>query len=94
VTLADRSRIEELLQDETRSYRSIGRELGISDWTVRKVARELSGDPSPMRHQPSRSAETPEEVSALTCWLVVGGVLGFFALAIWAGLRWTPPFES
>lgn len=90
----DRERIADLLEDETRSFRSISRELGVSDWLVRKTARELYGDPRPMKRRPSQSDGTPEEVSALTCWLVVGGVVGFLALAIWAGARWTPPFES
>jgi hypothetical protein len=90
---ADRSRIEELLQDETRSYRSIGRELGISDWTVRKVARQLSQDTRPMRQRPPHSDETAEGVSPLTSWLVFGSVVGFLALAIWAGTRWPPPSD-
>jgi hypothetical protein len=61
---------------------------------VRKTARELNGDPRPMKHRPSHSDETTEEVSALACWLVCGGIVGFLALAIWAGSRWTPPMES
>jgi transposase len=87
----DRERIAELLEDETRSFRSIGRELGVSDWLVRKIARELDGDPRPMKQRPSRPQEPTEEVSTLTGWLVFGGVIGFIALAIWAGVRWTPP---
>jgi hypothetical protein len=91
----DRERIAELLEDETRSFRSIGRELHVSDWLVRKTARELYGDPRPMKQRRSRSGEPPpEEISPLIGWLVFGGVIGCFALAVWAGARWMPPPES
>lgn len=91
----DRDRIVDmLLEDPPPSCRAVSRATGYSDWTIRKIARELDGDPRPMRRQPSSSDETAEEVSALTCWLVFGGVVGFFALVIWAGVRWTPPLES
>jgi hypothetical protein len=87
----DRERIAELLEDESRSFRSISRELGVSDWLVRKTARELYNDPRPMRQHRSRSHEPPAEESSLTGWLVFGGVVGFLALAIWAATRWPPP---
>jgi hypothetical protein len=87
----DRERIAELLEDETRSFRSIGRELNVSDWLVRKIARELDGDPRPMRQHRSRSQEPPaEEVSPLVGWLVLGGIVACVALAIWAGSRMPP----
>ena len=39
----DRVGIEAALQgDDTRSYRSIADEFGVSDWTVRSIARQLS----------------------------------------------------
>jgi hypothetical protein len=88
-----RDRIAEALQDETRSYRSLAVELGVSDWLVRKVARELDGDPRPMKLRPLRSHETPEDVSAVTSWLVFGGFVVCLALAIWAGVRWAPPLD-
>ena len=89
----DREAIESLLrEDEARSFRSISRELGVSDWLVRKKAREFYGDPRPMKQRRSQSDETPvEEASPLTGWLVFVSVVGFLALAIWAGARWTPP---
>lgn len=88
-----REHIAELLEDPSLSYRAIGRELGISDWTVRRVAHELDGDARPMRHRLSRPQEPTGEVSALTSWLVLGGVVAFFVLAIWVGTRWPPPPE-
>jgi transposase-like protein len=93
MTPDDRDRIAELLQDPSLSYRAIGRELGISDWTVRRVARELDSDSRPMRPRRSQPQEPTGEVSALTSWLVLGVVVGFFALAIWAGTSWPPPPE-
>jgi transposase-like protein len=88
----DRERIAELLQDPRLSYRAIGRELGISDWTIRKVARELDGDSRPMRQRRSHSDEIPpDEVSPVTGWLVFGGIVATIVLAIWAGSRWAPP---
>jgi hypothetical protein len=91
---ADRERIAELLEDETRSFRSIARELGVSDWLVRKTARDLYNDPRPMRQRRSYSDDAPpEEVSPVAGWLVFGSIIAAIALAIWSGLRWTPPPE-
>lgn len=92
---ADRDRIAVALEDETKSFRAVGRELGLSDWLVRKVARELDGDPRPMRQPRSpQSYEPTEELSATTAWLIFGGVIGALALAIWLGTRWNPPPQS
>jgi hypothetical protein len=88
---ADRDRIAELLQDPSLSYRAIGRQLGISDWTIRRVARELDGDCRPMKQQRCRPEESIEEPSAFSSWLISGIVAAGLALAIWAGARWAPP---
>jgi hypothetical protein len=94
VNAADRERIVEmLLEDPPPSCRAVARETGYSDWTIRKIARELDGDPRPMKQRQSRFEEPPEEVSAPTGWLVFGGLIAFVALAIWAGVRRTPPPE-
>jgi len=91
VSAADRERIAELLEDETRSFRSIGRELGLSDWTIRKIARELDGDPRPMKRRRQRPQEMPaEETSPLVGWLVLGGIVFGVAFVIWAGARSVP----
>jgi transposase-like protein len=45
----DRERIAAALQDESKSFRAIARELGVSDWVVRRVYRQISGDDRPMR---------------------------------------------
>jgi hypothetical protein len=89
---AERERIAELLEDETRSFRSIARELNVSDWLVRKTARELSNDPQPMRQPRSRPRDaSAEEVSPLVGWLVFGGIVVAIAISIWAGVHGAPP---
>jgi hypothetical protein len=95
MTPGDRDRIAEmLLQDPPASCRAVSRATGYSDWTIRKIARELDGDPRPMKQRRSQAQESTEEVSALTSWLVFGGIVAGFALVIWAGVRWAPRLES
>jgi hypothetical protein len=94
VTPADRARIEELLQDPALSYRAISRATGISDWSIRRLARQLDGDPRPMRQRRSHWDEAPpEELSPVVGWLVFGSIVAVIALAIWSGARWAPPPE-
>lgn len=90
---ADRDRIIELLQDPTRSCRAISRQMGYSDWTIRKIARELDGDPRPMRSARSSAHDPSEEISTLGCWLIGGGFIALLAFAIWAGAWQNPPQE-
>lgn len=87
---ADRERVAELLEDETRSFRSIGRELGLSDWFVRKVARELDGDPRPMRRPRSSAPETDDGGSAIALWTAGAIAVGLIAVAIYVRMRWGP----
>jgi hypothetical protein len=90
--VSDRERIAELLEDETRSFRSISRELGVSDWLVRKTARELYGDPRPMRG--ARAGDgPPEEGVTGSGWLTFGSIIIGVALLIWIGSRRIPPPE-
>lgn len=97
MTPADRARVVELLQDPSLSFRAISRATGVSDWTIRRLHREISDDPRPMKRHRSRSYETPHEpdtVSPIVSWLMFGGFLAVLAFAIWSGLRWTPPLDS
>lgn len=87
----DRERIVDLLADDSLSYREIGRLTGASDWTVRRIARELDGDARPMKQRRYRSEETAEGVSPISGWLIFGGFAVCLALMIWAGMRWNPP---
>jgi hypothetical protein len=94
VTPADHDRIVEmLLGDPPLSCRAISRATGYSDWTIRKIARELDGDPRPMKRRSSGWPEPAEEVSALTSWLIFGGIVAAFWLAIWAGVRGAPRLD-
>ena len=70
-----RARIAELLQNENLSYRAIARETGYSDWTIRNVARQLDGDPRPMKRH--RSAIDDEETSGIAGWGVLIGIAAF-----------------
>lgn len=96
MTLGEREHIADLLQDATRSYRSISRETGYSDWTIRKIARELAGDATPMKQLQRRSEDAEDfgDVPSTGSWIGFGVFLGVLALAIWAGLRWTSPLDS
>ena len=91
---ADRARVVELLADPSLSCRAIARETGYSDWTIRKIARELDGDPRPMRQRRSYSDEAPAgEVSPVPGWVVFGSIAALFAFAIWTSSRWGLPPE-
>jgi Helix-turn-helix domain of transposase family ISL3 len=92
--MPDHERIVELLRDETRSFRSIARELGVSDWTVRRVARELDGDPRPMKRPRGDPPESPDEPLGAMGWLVFAGFIAALVLLIWFIPRWMPPPES
>jgi hypothetical protein len=95
VNAADRERIiGMLLEDPPPSCRAVSRATGYSDWTIRKIARELDGDPRPMKQRRSQPQEPADEVSPLVGWLIFGGIVAVIALSIWAGARWTPPPES
>jgi hypothetical protein len=91
VTPTDRDRIVEmLLEDPPPSCRAVSRATGYSDWTIRKILRDLDGDPRPMKRRSSRSQEPAEDVPALTSWLIFGVIVAAFGLAIWAGVRGAP----
>jgi len=45
----DRNLVEQLLQDEGLSYREVARQAGCSDWSVRRIARQLNADMRPMK---------------------------------------------
>jgi transposase-like protein len=90
---AERQWIAELLADPDRSFRSIAREVGVSDWTIRKIARELDGNPQPMKQRRAPEELPAAELSPLTAWLCFGAFAAIVAVLIWAGARWAPPPE-
>lgn len=86
---ADRARIEELLQDETLSYREIARQTGASDWTVRRIARDVAGDVRPMKRARHEHAVEP---LGLASWAILAGLGGIFVGALWfLGRGMSPP---
>lgn len=84
----DRARIEDLLQDETLSFRAIARECGVSDWTVRSIARQLTGDQRPTRG--AASADTDEPGNLNGCLILVG-IVAVFVGILWFATRGWPP---
>jgi hypothetical protein len=88
VTSADADRIRDLLADETLSFRAVAREVGCSDWTVRRIAREFDGDPRPMK----RGSRVPQsEGSEIGAWVRLALFVGLLALGLWFSCRGTPP---
>lgn len=89
----DRVGIEAALQeDDTRSYRSIADEFGVSDWTVRSIARQLSNDPRPMKR--SRAARySTAEPSRGGGW-IAAAIIAVTIGAVWLGVRYMPPPEG
>lgn len=73
----DHAAIEQtLLDDPTRSYRSIADEFGVSDWSVRAVARRLNDDPRPMKSP--RRIPRDDESLGVGGWVIlatIGAVL-------------------
>ena len=87
MTPAERARIEELLQDPSLSFRAIARATGYSDHTIRRVSRQVTNDPRPMRQRLSRSND--DAGSTITGWLVLGGlVLGVYPTLALAMKYW------
>ncbi len=93
MTLSDRETIEALLQDPARSYRSISTETGYSDWTIRKIARELNGDPRPMKRERREASGQSCEGSSIAGWIGLAAAVAVVGLAIWLGARGMPPSE-
>lgn len=90
----DHDLVEELLKDKTLSLREIGRRARCSDWTVRRIARELNGDYRPMKSAYAHGAGDGEPRSEIFGWIGLAGTVAVVGLMIWAGLRALPPTET
>jgi hypothetical protein len=80
----DHRLIVELLEDESLSFREIGRRASCSDWTVRSIAREGIAARSDIEH-PAQEPLTPAE-----WWVGVGIALLLFGGLCWAAWRRPP----
>jgi hypothetical protein len=89
----DYETVDRLIEDETLSLNEISRLAGCSSWSVRKRARELAGDPTPMK-QPRASARAPNEsegegIGIVGC-LIFGAIgIGIIVLIVY-GARHNP----
>jgi hypothetical protein len=96
----NRAIVEELLADETLSYKEIARRASCSDFSVRTIARELSGDPRPMktpRGERYVDEAEPAEPCELTTtekvigWGIVALLIAGFVFALRVGHFDYPP---
>lgn len=88
----DRDLIEQLLENDSLSFREIGRRAGCSDWTVRRIWRDLADDSRPMK-LPPRPRDDSADSLGLAGWGVLAGIVGLFIGAFWFFARGTPPPE-
>lgn len=84
----DRVLVEELLADGCLSYREIGRRAQCSDFAVRAIARQLSGDLRPMKSA-RRSHDNEEPLSASGWATIAGMAVVLLGLLWWVARR--PP---
>ena len=81
----DRNLVEQLLQDESLSYREIARQAQCSDWSVRSIAQQLDADDQRSIDHLQRDPLT----------LIEWGIVAAFALLFFGGywwiLGWLPP---
>jgi hypothetical protein len=88
----DHAAIEQaLLDDPTRSCRSIADEFGISDWSVRAIVRRLNNDPRPMK-SPRHKARN-DEAAGVGGWAILAAIdAAAIGLIAWAARR--PPEDQ
>jgi hypothetical protein len=80
----DRALVLQLLEDESLSYREIARQVGCSDWTVRSIARDVSGDARTMKGASGFQDDAKTTPAGWVPLLVIGSAL---AAAVWLGIR-------
>lgn len=100
----DYALLDELLADESLSFRQCAERAGCSDWSVRRRYRELSGDDRTMKTSRRRyyinerqTIEPPVPLTtteAVTAWSVIAlFVVGFIALGRYARRNDVPPYD-
>jgi hypothetical protein len=98
----NRALVEELLADESLSYKEIARQADCSDWSVRSIDRERSGGPpmktprSPRHVDESEFEEPPRPLTgtekAIACGVVALIVIGVVALGWYVRRDDFPPY--
>jgi hypothetical protein len=98
----NRALVEELLADESLSYKEIARQADCSDWSVRSIDRERSGGPpmkTPRGPRPADESEFEEPPRPLTgaetaiAWSVAAlFFIGLVALSWYARRDDFPPY--
>lgn len=79
----DRDLVERLLEDESLTYREIARRSQCSDWTVRRIARQLGGDDGPMKHSRRIASVSEGETLGAGGWAMLIGIGVAFIAGIW-----------
>lgn len=90
----DHALVEQLLADETLSYKEIARRASCSDFSVRTIARKLSGDDRPTKRVSDLSPEILDhcdELPSWAGWALFGGLVAAIGGAIWLASRGLPP---
>lgn len=90
----ERARIAELLRDDGLSYREIARRTGFSDFTIRAVARKLTGDDRPMKRSRHEREDESDGPLGFIGWATLAGIGGLFIGAVWLLGRWMPPPDA
>ena len=103
----NRALVEALLADETLSYKEIARQAGCSDFSVRTLARKLSGDERPMKTPRVRryadrvvyESDEDSEPRALTWWGMmiswsIAALVLFLQISLWKNHRFQALFPD
>ncbi|MFY9663351.1 MAG: hypothetical protein WAL67_06810 [Candidatus Cybelea sp.] len=77
-------RVKALLADEKLSYRAIAREVGCSDWLVRRISREEHWRPMKSTH---------DETVGIAVWVGLAATVAAIALRVLIRLSVSPPTD-
>ncbi len=80
----DRALVQRLLEETDLSRRAIATEAQCSDWSVRKIERELAGGNRPMKRARSEGDDGPAGSGG---WLVLVAFIAILSGVIWAASR-------
>lgn len=82
----DHGLVEDLLRDESLSYREIARRANCSDWSVRAIARQLD--------DAKRGCGPPAEALTARDWAICAGIVVAIFGGIWFLWRRLPPMDG